>query len=113
MLRYVRYKPLPISVPPVFEISPVSTSVQLGDEVTLQCAVDGYPTPNIMWEHYSTVVRENAGVEINVEIVNSTTMSTLHITTVQTDNYGQYTCRVNIVLVSEPATISFAGKCSR
>ena len=106
------YAPFLIAVPPVFEMSPTSVTVQIGDEVTLECAVDGYPIPSVTWEHYGMVVREKLGVEIIVEIVNSTVMSTLYVMSVQTDNFGQYTCRVNSVLVSEPVTISFAGKLS-
>lgn len=99
-----------VSVPPVFDQSPTSIVAQIGSDVALQCHVDGYPTPNIEWIFYSTFIREGDGIEINNEIVNSTlVISTLNITSLQTEQYGQYQCRADGTLDSNSATISFTG----
>ena len=102
---------LPLTVvPPVLEVSPASITAQLGSNLTLHCTANGFPTPIIEWVHFGMVLRERGGIEVDAEVINSTVISTLSITDVQTENYGLYTCRANTTQDSQPATVSFSGE---
>ena len=94
----------------MFDLSPTSAVAEIGSDISLQCAADGYPVPTIQWLHYDTVIRETANVTINEETVNSTVIvSTLEISGLRTVQYGQYHCRASGAVDSEPATLSFTG----
>lgn len=87
-------------------MSPTSITTQIGNNVTLQCTVNAFPTPSIEWVHFTTIVRETGRIEIDDELVNSTVTSTLSISDIHTEDYGRYTCRTNGTLDSEPATVT-------
>ena len=100
-----------VEVPPAFQASPASSSAALGSSVTLQCTADGYPAPSIEWVHFGRILREND--EVEEERVNATVTSTLTVVDIQTESYGEYSCRasttVGEAVDSDPGSISFTG----
>ena len=103
-----------IPVASVFDQSPESVSAEVGSDVSLWCQAEGYPAPTIQWFHYNTVIGEIDNVTVTEETVNSTAVvSTLELSGLQTVQYGQYHCRANGDVDSEPATISFIGTYSQ
>lgn len=41
--------PLTVNVPPRWTMEPTDSSVAAGQDITLHCQADGYPTPTITW----------------------------------------------------------------
>ena len=79
--------------------------------MSLQCTAEGYPPPTtVQWLHYDTVIGETDSITIDEMTVNSTAVvSTLELSGLSTVQYGQYHCRANGGVDSEPAAISFTG----
>ena len=92
-------------------MSPASVTEEIGSDVRLQCGADGYPAPIIQWFHFRSVVTGTGNSDISEEMINSTAVvSSLVIRGLHTVQYGQYYCRANGLVDSEPATLSFTGK---
>ena len=104
-----------VEVPPAFQASPASSSAALGSSVTLQCTADGYPAPSIEWVHFGRVLRENdETIVVEEERVNATVTITLTVVDIQTESYGEYSCRasttVGEAVDSDPGSILFTGR---
>lgn len=46
--------PVTVNVPPKWILQPKDSSVQAGEDISLHCQADGYPTPVVTWSKYST-----------------------------------------------------------
>ena len=96
-------------------MSPASTGVQLGSNLTLNCSADGYPAPSIEWVHFDAVIT-NSDVSAIEEVISSTVVtSTLTAMNIDTSNFGQYYCRArtsineSVAIESEHASVSLSG----
>ena len=78
---------------PVLELT-TSTSpdaLSPGDSITLNCTVSqGYPPPNITWEHDDVDLK--AGGNVMIVGTTSTSVSLLTLNPLKPGDEGQYTC---------------------
>ncbi|XP_017771587.1 PREDICTED: Down syndrome cell adhesion molecule-like protein Dscam2 [Nicrophorus vespilloides] len=88
--RYV--VPLTVNVPPRWTVEPSDSNVAAGQEATLNCQADGYPTPAITWKR---AVGSQPGeykdfmFEPNVHQYQNGSLSFSHVSK---ENEGQYLC---------------------
>lgn len=47
--------PVTVNVPPKWILQPKDSSVQAGEDISLHCQADGYPTPVVTWRKYKIV----------------------------------------------------------
>ena len=107
-----------IAVTPFFEVSPVSTSVQLGSNLTLNCSADGFPALSIEWVHFDSVIRNSDASAIGEVATGTVVTSTLTLVNIDTSVFGQYYCRArtsingSVAIESERASVSLSGMMS-
>lgn len=41
--------PVTVNVPPKWIVQPKDSSIQAGQDISVQCSADGYPTPVVTW----------------------------------------------------------------
>lgn len=44
--------PVTVNVPPKWIVQPKDTSVQAGQDISVHCQADGYPTPAVTWRKF-------------------------------------------------------------
>lgn len=50
--------PVTVNVPPKWILQPKDSNVQAGDDISLHCQADGYPTPVVTWRKCFTERRD-------------------------------------------------------
>lgn len=50
--------PVTVNVPPKWILQPKDSNVQAGDDISLHCQADGYPTPVVTWRKCFTQCRD-------------------------------------------------------
>lgn len=89
----------PLAAPNIISISP-TTQTSPGEDVTLECVVIGFPSPNITWTRDSISFIEGLlapvvparGSVMNSQINDTTIRSVLLISHITSDDAGIYTC---------------------
>ena len=89
----------PIAAPNITSISP-TTQASPGADVTLECVITGFPSPNITWtkdtisfiEGILAPVVPARGSVVNSQIDDTTINSLLFISQITSDDAGIYTC---------------------
>ncbi|KAL2089466.1 hypothetical protein ACEWY4_014154 [Coilia grayii] len=76
---------LRVQVPPVISSDSKSYMVAMDTSVTLQCQVDGHPTPAVSWHRDGQAVEES----LRVRVLSS---GALHVAFAQPGDTGKYTC---------------------
>ncbi|XP_076321273.1 protein turtle homolog B-like isoform X2 [Tachypleus tridentatus] len=98
-----------VHAPPHFRVKPLDVVyVKIGEKLSLQCAADGTPDPDIRWYKNNVPLYESPTVKIS--------RGTLEITSVEQDQIGDYVCRARNsegsvvaatkVIVAGPAVIT-------
>lgn len=60
---------LGLAVPPRFRVQPNNQDGIYGKSGVLNCSVDGYPPPKVMWKHAKGIVFYNATLNTSWEII--------------------------------------------
>ncbi|XP_077990228.1 hemicentin-1-like isoform X2 [Glandiceps talaboti] len=95
---------LNVQVGPSFIIEPSDQTVAADEEVTFQCEADGDPSPFMTWTTpnygvYEVPSGERQGVIVNVN-------GSLHITSVQLEDAGVYTCTATNVVTTVYSSVT-------
>ena len=67
----------------------------------IQCVFEGFPIPTVTWLHNGSILVDGSN---NITIATDNSSSTLTITSVTADNFGNYTCVVSNLLGSVMAS---------
>lgn len=73
------------SVPPVLSVPRVEYTAVLGQPVSLECAADGQPQPEVTWHKERRPIIDSAHIHLYAN-------GTLAITSTQRSDAGTYTC---------------------
>ncbi|XP_062857960.1 hemicentin-1 [Trichomycterus rosablanca] len=90
---------LRVQVPPVISSSTKSYKVAVDGSVTLQCQIDGFPTPSVIWHKDGQSVVES----VRLRILSS---GSLHVAFAQPGDTGRYTCTAANVAGSSSLVMS-------
>lgn len=73
----------------------------------LECTVQGYPAPTVVWYRKGLQLQKNSHYEIeNLTFINGTTISVLRIVNVQASEYGDYHCKATNKLGNASARLN-------
>ena len=75
-----------VSVPPYFLTKPSDQIVTLGDNLSLMCRADGFPSPRLKWYHRNKLLGNTSRLTIGAN-------GSLVLKRIDRDDAGTYECR--------------------
>ena len=80
--------------PNVYTHEPSFQEVGVNESLILTCEFDGIPTPSVVWLHNDTILKDDERVSILTN--NEIGITFLHVTKLQLNDGGIYTCNFNL-----------------
>ncbi|XP_031759574.1 obscurin isoform X20 [Xenopus tropicalis] len=77
---------------PFFILKPITSKINLGEDATFQCRVQGYPTPTVKWEKDGKALGKSFDSN-RIRIIDSGECSSLKIHCIRFSDSGTYLCR--------------------
>ena len=105
---------LGVEFSPVITVPRPKIGQALDHDQNLECHIEAYPYPNIMWYRGNDRIVNNKHYSMsNFATADEYIDSTLRIRTVEKNQYGNYTCKSNNKHGEAEATIELYGKSKR
>ena len=94
------FSPTTTDSPMISSLSPIDGdgTVPVNNHYIIQCVFEGLPIPTVVWSHDGNVLTDGCN---DITIATSNSSSTLTITTVTSNDSGNYTCEVFNLLGSD------------
>ncbi|XP_071097239.1 uncharacterized protein [Haliotis cracherodii] len=84
---------LQVNFSPEVSVNAEEVRKAIGQSMTFECEVKANPRPTIEWEHMGSYVRDNYRHSITRRSMdNITTVSTLHVEHIESEDFGRYFC---------------------
>ena len=95
--------------PRVLSLTPSgSTTIMVGDTLTLNCTYDGNPSPTpATWSHNDTILDPSSDPNLSETLMISKGYSLLEVTFADINDTGSYTCEVNNSYGNDSNTVIF------
>ncbi|XP_032524500.2 irregular chiasm C-roughest protein-like [Danaus plexippus] len=97
---------LQITYPPSFRNRPRDVDAEIGKQVTLNCDVDGYPAPEIIWLHYEEDTNIRVGKTPNLTLLVDTHTTGRYMCKASIEGYPEIEAEASIFIKGPPKIIS-------
>jgi len=97
-------------VVPTITQGSVDIPAMIGDTVMFTCTATGIPLPTITWMDQDGNLVVGSTTDISDMIIDGTILSTLTLSNLQDDDFGDYTCSATNMFGSDDTTALLGSK---
>ncbi|XP_050679534.1 irregular chiasm C-roughest protein-like isoform X1 [Leptidea sinapis] len=97
---------LQVTYPPSFRSRPKDVEAEIGKQVTLSCDVDGFPKPEIVWEHLEEDTNIRVGKTANLTLTTDTHTAGRYLCKATVEGFPEIQAEASIFLKGPPNILS-------